>query len=331
MRMSLSFPLLLGAVPLYTIKAESWLRKKGKKDEILKLQITDFQRHWFSDGGICSNFPIHFFDNWLPGRPTFGINLTAFGPEEFEQKPTGSSVTNQDTNQPSNAECLKMKQIVAPPQHLAPLDDNDDATELNDATESVYLPRANATPVTVCSDISTLFSFGGAIFSTAQNYRDMLQSQLPSYRERIANIRLKSNEGGLNLDMTENELIAVRDKGAAAGAKLIERYTDEEGFDHHCWVRFLVLMSQLESQLIPLQTQLNQNARYRELLGKQADASFNYPYRVGDNKPDFPEFSNSTIAILDEMSNLLTAWNPPQTFKPHCPRPEATLRFTPDV
>ena len=28
-----------------------------------------------SDGGITSNFPIHFFDGPLPSRPTFGINL----------------------------------------------------------------------------------------------------------------------------------------------------------------------------------------------------------------------------------------------------------------
>ncbi|MFC0104959.1 patatin [Kibdelosporangium aridum] len=31
--------------------------------------------HWFSDGGITSNFPIHFFDSLLPRWPTFGLNL----------------------------------------------------------------------------------------------------------------------------------------------------------------------------------------------------------------------------------------------------------------
>jgi predicted acylesterase/phospholipase RssA len=35
----------------------------------------DLIPHWFSDGGITSNFPIHFFDQWLPKRPTFGITL----------------------------------------------------------------------------------------------------------------------------------------------------------------------------------------------------------------------------------------------------------------
>ena len=32
----------------------------------------DLRRSEFSDGGICSNFPIHFFDACVPSRPTSG-------------------------------------------------------------------------------------------------------------------------------------------------------------------------------------------------------------------------------------------------------------------
>lgn len=60
-RLSLSFPLLLSAVPLHRIDF-------GAAGHPLV-------RHWFSDGGITSNFPMHFFDSPLPTRPTFGINL----------------------------------------------------------------------------------------------------------------------------------------------------------------------------------------------------------------------------------------------------------------
>jgi hypothetical protein len=56
-RMSLAFPVLLAAVPLWTFE-----------DGVPA-------RHWISDGGITSNFPIHYFDAWVPGRPTFGLNL----------------------------------------------------------------------------------------------------------------------------------------------------------------------------------------------------------------------------------------------------------------
>jgi hypothetical protein len=39
------------------------------------------ERCWFSDGGICSNFPIQFFDSPLPRWPTFGIDLKAPHPD----------------------------------------------------------------------------------------------------------------------------------------------------------------------------------------------------------------------------------------------------------
>ena len=58
-RMSLSFPILLSAVPLYVMT-------ETEEPNIC----------WFSDGGICSNFPIHFFDSPIPQWPTFGINLS---------------------------------------------------------------------------------------------------------------------------------------------------------------------------------------------------------------------------------------------------------------
>lgn len=61
-RMSLSFPILLSAVPLY------------KKDYSRRdLEEAPLCRCWYSDGGICSNFPTHLFDDIFPTRPTFGI------------------------------------------------------------------------------------------------------------------------------------------------------------------------------------------------------------------------------------------------------------------
>ncbi|WP_006246679.1 patatin-like phospholipase family protein [Mycolicibacterium tusciae] len=64
-RMSLSFPILLSAVPLYAVD----YTQDGHP----------IVAHRFSDGGITSNFPIHFFDAAIPGRPTFGIDLVKVG------------------------------------------------------------------------------------------------------------------------------------------------------------------------------------------------------------------------------------------------------------
>lgn len=73
-RMSLSFPILLSAVPF---QAVDFNRAAGKRGLI---------EVWFSDGGLASNFPIHFFDALLPTRPTFGINLTDPHPDRPEQR-----------------------------------------------------------------------------------------------------------------------------------------------------------------------------------------------------------------------------------------------------
>ena len=58
-RMSMSFPLLFTTTTLY--------RFRGEEQQPLKVV--------FTDGGVTSNFPIHFFDNIWPSRPTFGITL----------------------------------------------------------------------------------------------------------------------------------------------------------------------------------------------------------------------------------------------------------------
>lgn len=66
MRFSLSFPVLLSAVPLWRLYADE------SGDPVTR-------KCWFSDGGITSNFPIHFFDSPLPRWPTFAINLGPAG------------------------------------------------------------------------------------------------------------------------------------------------------------------------------------------------------------------------------------------------------------
>ena len=66
-RMSLSFPGLISAVPLWVVE--------HSKDSHRLL------RCWFSDGGISSNFPVHFFDSLLPRRRTFAISLGPYPPD----------------------------------------------------------------------------------------------------------------------------------------------------------------------------------------------------------------------------------------------------------
>ena len=72
-RISLSFPGLISALPLLCI---DYSRGPGKRELITA---------WFSDGGIASNFPMHFFDAPWPRRPTFGLNLDKEHPDYLGQ------------------------------------------------------------------------------------------------------------------------------------------------------------------------------------------------------------------------------------------------------
>ncbi|MGE0734811.1 MAG: hypothetical protein AB7G15_17610 [Alphaproteobacteria bacterium] len=64
-RLSLSYPILLSAVPLHTVD------NSRVSPDLRRLP----ERCWFSDGGLASNFPVHLFDQPLPRWPTFAINL----------------------------------------------------------------------------------------------------------------------------------------------------------------------------------------------------------------------------------------------------------------
>lgn len=71
-RMSLSFPGLIAAVPLYA--RDYTLLDPAEREKP--------RRCLFSDGGLTSNFPIHFFDRFLPAAPTFAVALDSYRPEQ---------------------------------------------------------------------------------------------------------------------------------------------------------------------------------------------------------------------------------------------------------
>lgn len=78
-RLSLSFPGLIAAVPLH---APDYARAFDRGLRWKQMAGVPTRACWFSDGGITSNFPIHMFDSPLPRRPTFCVNLREAGAEE---------------------------------------------------------------------------------------------------------------------------------------------------------------------------------------------------------------------------------------------------------
>jgi hypothetical protein len=88
-RMSLSFPILISAIPL-------WQLDHKKDPEQPSGERVTLKRVVFSDGGITSNFPVHFFDSPLPTRPTFGLHLAGFEPDDKPPDPHDPSISVSD-------------------------------------------------------------------------------------------------------------------------------------------------------------------------------------------------------------------------------------------
>jgi predicted acylesterase/phospholipase RssA len=162
---------------------------------------------WFSDGGVTSNLPIHRFDSLFPRWPTLGINLQY---TDKEGKPARTVVDD------SLIYMIKRR--------------SDSARDL----WNVFDGKGSST--------KDMFGFLGGLFSSAQNWHDNSFLRLPSFRDRIVEIWLKEDEGGLNLAMPEETIKRLIDRGNQAGIKLRDRFVktpsnEALSWDGHRWAR----------------------------------------------------------------------------------------------
>jgi hypothetical protein len=188
----------------------------------------------------------------------------------------------------------------------------------------VYLPLPESAPSPEWIPIPGLVEFFKNIFSTAQNYRDNMQAMLPSYRERIIQIRLSDKEGGLNIDMTPKTIKSIFGKGDKAGDCLSD--PEKFKFEYHQWVRFRVLMKQMEASLNEMNEVIRDNEIYKNLVNRKFDST-GYPYPPGDDKW-LGEVINRLLSIGKEIGR----WKPRDLFvtAKNPPVPEQKLRVTPE-
>ncbi len=311
-RMSLSFPVLISAVPLYTV-SQSCLNRQQHGDLIRVIEGSkDLQKNWFSDGGICSNFPIHFFDSWLPTRPTFGINLGSVSEEVLQARPGFGPAATRTIN----------------PDYLSATPNSPDLQEERSQdsgriwNQDVFLPRPNDPQAPEWVDLqSNLLTFAWQMFQTAQNYRDTSQSGLPGYRERIVQVRLAHDEGGLNLAMDQKTIEGVMHKGKTAGHKLIQEFS----FENHQWVRFRVLMGLLEERLTQLEAVAFSTKKfdYEKLTANHA----NYPYAYPSD-----EYAKKARECVERMRQSVNAyWDCEPALDEKIPQPKTVLRTMPEL
>jgi len=258
-RLSLSFPVLLASMPLMTPDFA-----KAKKGQPIPLR-----RVWFCDGGLTSNFPIHFFDSPIPSRPTFGLNLIDFDAEapnvptpetdtseaENEHQSSGTDEASKPIAQPRAPERTSASRPETPSdKDPAPGDEVWGFISMNKGNRLTTIPFTafDMTPG------SGLAAFLKTLLNTARFWSDNQMLIAPGVRERIVNIALRDDEGGLNLDMKGDVIADLDLRGRAAGLLIAARFDSSAKIDpetgdpnrqifaNHRWIRFRNFMAAFE-------------------------------------------------------------------------------------
>jgi predicted acylesterase/phospholipase RssA len=220
-RLSLSFPLLISAIPLWAINHGSSqtqqtthaFREAAANRTELPAEGLEFSKLWFTDGGLCSNFPVHLFDAPLASRPTFAINLGPFPPDTTASPDQTQGVDYAHDNQSG----------LLPP----------------------YFPIPER-------GFGAVGGFASAAINTARNWQDSSHLDFPGFRDRIVRVLQTRDEGGLNLYMDGSTIDELADRGRAAGQVMVEQFTQPRyptraptatGWDNHRWVRYRALLS----------------------------------------------------------------------------------------
>jgi predicted acylesterase/phospholipase RssA len=262
-RMSLSFPFLISGVPLW--RRDFTLLEEAERNKL--------RRCFFSDGGLSSNFPIHFFDHLLPNSPTFAISL-----DDYDAK------RNRD---------------------------------------NVWLPRTAGSGIQ--EPIQPFEGLGGFLMRllvSAKDWQDNLQATLPGYRERIAHVVLRPEEGGLNLAMDEATIRKLVGYGALAG----ETLRDQFDLDGHRWRRFLVAMARMEETL-------DEVAKAYEGLPGGPEAFGDFLDRYSADPASYKQKPPILAAMLKRGAELAASganWRAEPTIREgNIPKPPTNLRITP--
>lgn len=300
-RISMSFPLLLSAVPLYAEDTTLDKEKYPKPEDRLK-------KCWFSDGGICSNFPLHFFDSPIPEWPTFALNLK-------KPHPDYPIVAPSDPNYVRN-------RIYA--------------ITRRDRGQSEVWNRFEAEAKSSSDRVTGFFA---AVFESMQNWRDKTQTKVPGFRDRVVHISLKDNEGGLNLNMPKKVVLELSQCGEFAATKLMEIFTKQTinstdtSWAYHRMVRYRTFVA-------ALQKKLNQ---FTDVLSKPQPGDTPLPQLIQDvSSPSDVYFSSQdqradALEQTKHLNKLAANWVTASDtrsgfpFVAGAPDPQPLLRLTPDL
>jgi hypothetical protein len=244
-RLSLSFPVLLSAFPLMT---PNFARKPSAGGRISLRPL------WLSDGGLTSNFPVHFFDSPIPSRPTFCLNLVDFDAETSNVELSERAAIKPIAQPRAAGRTAESRPKTVPIGDPQP---NDPVWGLIAMSKGNQFSPAPFT--SFGSEAGTgVISFVVNVVNTARSWSDNQLLIAPGVRDRVVDIALRADEGGLNLDMDAGVIADLDLRGRASGLLISARFdpsatidpetggANAEVFANHRWVRFRNFMAAFE-------------------------------------------------------------------------------------
>jgi hypothetical protein len=179
--------------------------------------------------------------------------------------------------------------------------------------EGGVIPRA--TP------FDSVAGFAQALRDSVQNWSDNTQVTQRGYAERVVEIRLRPGEGGLNLRMDPDVILALVARGAEAGDRLLEFE-----WDAHRVIRYRIAMTRLTEALEGLDHAW-QGRDYGQLLK-------DYPFEDApavsylDTKTWRPLDMAATLQLLGTVKNWRDADWP--ALREDRPSPAPVVRMAPE-
>jgi hypothetical protein len=237
-RLSLSFPILFSAVPLWAIDYEA---PRGERT---------LRRCLFTDGGVASNFPIHLFDAAVPSWPTFGFWLD-------RRKPYDYGEGRNDVWLPEYLDQGRGDGWYRTDPDARPVEPNPPPARNGKPFRSSILTVKNEFGD---GPLGPLIGMLTGIVLGAKDWRDNTTMRLPHMRNRIVRMMLRPDEGGLHIGMPRTQILEMAARyGTAAGRKFVERFVGDSGqataaWCEQRWVRFNLLINGLRERLNGLTT-----------------------------------------------------------------------------
>jgi predicted acylesterase/phospholipase RssA len=311
-RLSMNFPVLFKALPLWSIDAEA-----GRVAIPPRTETTRFRRMWFSDGGITTNFPIHIFDSPVPAWPTFGVYISDRNREDFY------------TAKPD----LQKKRFFLPSFHTTGRWERwqlgaDDPQE-----------RKNT-----MSNGTGFLDYLANIFYSAKDWADNANMRMPGIRDRVVTVfQMGNNSGGLNLNLKPHQILALAyENGVDAGRQLVKKFLLEKpiapsgnealvgspNWLDHRWVRLNSYIASLKDHISGFSDAVNFANGVSSIKDQIDQAQYKPPFKFEKYfEPTLNELQASALKeAVDAIERLEKSLNSNNVTQPYIPQPQPELK-----